>query len=101
MIYIIISKEIDIKRKEISNVNEYELILDIIELKNGNIIGIANKSFLDIKLIENEEIKRLYKISDNFLASLKKVIYYNGDLDIYELPSNKILIHSHFYLFNA
>ena len=30
LIYIIISKEIDIKRKEISNVNEYELILDII-----------------------------------------------------------------------
>ena len=99
LIYIIISKKIDIKRIEISNVNEYEIILDIIELKNGNIIGITNKSFLDIKLKENEneEIKRLYKISDNLLASLKKVLNYNGHLDIYELPSNRILIHSHFY----
>ena len=99
LIYIIISKEIDIKIIKISNINEFEHILDIIELKNGNIIGITNKSFLDIKLKENEndEIKHLYKISDNLLASLKKVLNYNGHLDIYELSSNKILIHSHFY----
>ena len=75
LIYIIISKEIDIKRIKISNVNKFERILDIIELKNGSIIGITNKSFLDIKLKENEndEIKHLYKISDNLLASLKNV----------------------------
>ena len=73
-----------------------ERIVDVIELKNGNIIGITRKSIIKINIKDNNEknyeLIQLYKfpkkwpINDN-LSNIE------CKLDLYELPNNKILLY--------
>ena len=80
-----------------------EYILDAIELKNGKIIGCTNKSLIDIKLIKNkneEEYEKynIIKNSENFyiIPRYGKIhMYFKQYVNIYELPNNKLLLHSH------
>ena len=88
---------------KIINIPNDEYILDVIELKNGIIIGCTNKSLIDIKLIKNKndeeyEISNIMKNSENFYIiprNGKIHIYFKQYVNIYELPNNKLLLHSH------
>ena len=75
-----------------------EIIYDVIKLKNSKILGITNKTIIEIK--ENYEIDQLFKIPQNWLIKSYKDQYrfYSGFqqyINIYELQNNRLLIHSH------
>jgi len=90
-----------IKNKKIYNSKELitpkdEIILDVIELKNGKILGITNKSILEIKNKEdNYEFSHLFNFPDNYITNIElKNNDNNFYINVNELPNNKLLIHS-------
>ena len=92
------SKEINTEKIAMLNAENYEKILDVVELRDGTIIGISNKSLYKITIKDDKnEISQIYKIPKDWLVSWENEIDYNGYLDIYELKDNKLLIHSHSY----
>ena len=75
-----------------------EIIYDVIKLKDGKILGITNKTIIEIK--ENYKIDELFKIPQNWLIKSYQEQYrfYSGFqqyINLYELPNNRLLIHSH------
>ena len=88
------SKIEDTKKIEIPN---NETILDVIELQNGKILGITSKSIISIKhKDENYEVNSIYSIPNECLIEKDKFSkYFKQYFNIYELPNNKLLIHSH------
>ena len=80
---------------------EEEKIYDVIELKNGKLLGISNKSIFEIKSEEeNYNFSILFQIPNNWLitAYSKQERFFSNFrqyIDMYELPNNRLLIHSH------
>ena len=78
-----------------------QYIYDIIELKNGKLLGISNNSIFEIKNEgENYNISKLFQIPNNWLiiAFSKKMRFFSDFkqyIDMYELPNNRLIIHSH------
>ena len=78
-----------------------EYIYDIIELKNGKLLGISNNSIFEIKNEgEKYTISKLFQIPNNWLiiAFSKKERFFSSFkqyIDMYELPNNRLIIHSH------
>ena len=81
---------------DIPNLYEEEYLIDLIELKNGDIIIFTEFKILKIKLGDNtDEISQIYEIPKSFLYNKgKKYLYFKKGLNIYELGNNNILIHS-------
>ena len=81
---------------DIPNLYEEENLIDLIELKNGDIITFTEFKILKIKLGDNtDEISQIYEIPKSFLLNKgKKCLYFKKGLNIYELGNNNILIHS-------
>ena len=99
-IYTIKSKKIlDTKILKMPKFMKKEKIFDIIELKDGRLIGLTNQSILHIKISnskdENDEISQLYKIPKNWLINGENQHYFKQFLNIYELENKNLLIHSH------
>lgn len=99
-IYTIKSKKIvDTKILKMPKFLKKEKIFDIIELKDGRLIGLTNQSILNIKINnskdENDEISQLYKIPKNWLINGDNQNCFKQFLNIYELGNNNLLIHSH------
>lgn len=97
---------LEIKLKNIINskkiiLSDDETIFDIVELKNGKILGITNKSLVEIiNKNKNYEISQIFKIPDNWFITpnSKKMRFFSNFrqyMDLYELPNNRLLIHSH------
>ena len=90
--------ELDIKTKEINKipVSKKDInIYDIIELKNGKIIGITDEYLINIELSSkniNFEKTIVFKIPDEFL--LYENMYFDKNYSyLYLLEGNKLLIH--------
>ena len=97
-LYVLSIKSSKIINKEKIVIPNNEIIYDVIKLKNGKILGITNKTIIEIK--ENYEIDELFKIPQNWLIKSYKeqYRYYSGFqqyINLYELPNNKLLINSH------
>ena len=91
-------KSDEVKKIEISKTEENEKFLDVEELDNGTIIGVTTESLYNIKIIdENIELIQICKTPEEWLVSWESKYYYNGELNIYDLKNNKILLHSHLY----
>ena len=88
----------EVKKIEISKMEENEKFLDVVELDNGTIIGVTIESLYNIKIKdENIELTQIHKIPKNWFVSWERKYCYNGELNIYDLKNNKILLHSHSY----
>ena len=89
---------LNIKSNEIKKIEfPEENLIDIIELKNKKILGITNNHLINIDF-KGEECQ-ITNISDVPQNSFRKenlgCEFLKQYLDLYELPNNKILIHSH------
>lgn len=83
----------EIKKIEFPN----EEVLDIIKLKNKNILGITKNQLININVKGKEcQIKKLFDVPE-YLFSKDNLNYefLKQYLDLYEIPNNKLLIHSH------
>ena len=80
------------------NFNEGEIILDVIELKNRNILGFTSQSILKFKLKEdineNDEIAQIATI-DETIKDYDYIPIYRYNLNIFEITNNKLLLHYH------
>ena len=90
---------LNIKTNEIKKIEfpKEEKVLDIIKLKNKNILGITTNHLININ-INGEEctIKKLFDVPENlFLKENLGYEFLKQYLDLYEIPNNKLLIHSH------
>ena len=98
-IYDLKSKKITSKVIKMPNFFKKEKLFDILELKDGRIIGITNKCILNIKIKdkkeENDEISQIYNIPRNWLIKNFREEYFLQYFNMYELQNNKLLIHSH------
>ena len=56
-------------------------------------MGLLNGILYD----ENNEFTPIYKIPEEWLVSWENKCFYNGNLDLYDLKNNKLLLHSHSY----
>ena len=88
----------EVKKIEISKKEKNEKLFDVVELDNGTIIGITIESLYNIK-IKDEYIvlTQIHKIPEDWLVSWEEKYCYNGELNIFDLKNNKILLHSHSY----
>ena len=88
---------LDIKSNKIKKIEfPEEKVLDIIELKNKKILGITSDHLIKINF--NGEDCQISNISDVPQNSFSKEIrceFLKQYIDLYELPNNKIIIHSH------
>ena len=97
-LYVLSIESNTIINKEKILIPNNEIIYDVIKLKNGKILGITNKTIIEIK--ENYKIDELFKIPQNWLIKSYQEQYrfYSGFqqyINLYELPNNRLLIHSH------
>ena len=91
-------KSDEVKKIEISKTEANEKFLDVEELDNGTIIGATIESFYNIKIKDqNIELTQIHKIPEDWLVSWERKYNYKGELNIYDLKNNKILLHSHPY----
>ena len=89
-------KSDEVKKIEISKTEANEKFLDVEELDNGTIIGATIESFYNIKIKDqNIELTQIHKIPEDWLVSWERKYNYKGELNIYDLKNNKILLHSH------
>ena len=94
-------KSDEVKKIEISKTEENEKFLDVEELDNGTIIGVTTESLYNIKIKdENIELTQIHKIPEDWLVSWERKYCYDGELNIYDLKNNKILLHSHSYYYS-
>ena len=93
--------ELDIKGKTIKTIYFSEknmTFYDIIQLKNGEIIGITDNNIVTIELKDDDfhkgKFNHIYKIPGEF--KLHEGIYYNDKnySNLYLLEGNKLLVHS-------
>ena len=97
-LYVLSIESNTIINKEKILIPNNEIIYDVIKLKNGKILGITNKTIIEIK--ENNKTDELFKIPQNWLIKSYQEQYrfYSGFqqyINLYELPNNRLLIHSH------
>ena len=97
-LYVLSIESSKIINKEKILIPNNEIIYDVIKLKDGKILGITNKTIIEIK--ENYKIDELFKIPQNWLIKSYQEQYrfYSGFqqyINLYELPNNRLLIHSH------
>jgi len=97
-LYVLSIKSNTIINKEEILFENNEIIYDVIKLKNGKILGITNKSIVEIK--ENYEIDELFKVPENCLIQSNEEQYrfyfkFQLYINLYEIPNNRLLIHSH------
>jgi len=97
-LYVFSIKSNKIINKEKILIPNNEIIYDVIKLINGKILGITNKTIIEIK--ENYKIDELFKIPQNWLIkSLKEKYEYFSKfkqyINLYELPNNRLLVHFH------
>ena len=96
--YDVTTKKVDLKKIEIKNKEKdcTEQILDVVELYNGTILGITPYSLYKIKMTdENSEVTSIYNIPDEWLPSWENKDCYEGNLNIYDLKNDKLLLHSY------
>jgi len=98
-LYVLSIKSNTIINKEEILFKNNEIIYDVIKLKNGKIFGITNKSIVEIKE-NNYEIDELFKVPENWLFQSYKERYsfyskFQQYINLYELPNNRLLIHSY------
>ena len=86
----------DIKILKKFQLEDNQMILDAIELKNGMIIAITNSNILNIN-VDKDKICKISEIPKECLINKTQIQDFNQTNDIYELPNNNILIHSHLY----
>ena len=94
-----------IKTTAMPNYENGEIIMDTIELKNGNLIGFTNQSILKIELKENKDekdeiiqLKEIYDIFKDYIddyLSYEYTPFLEYDLNLFELPNNNLLLHFH------
>ena len=74
-----------------------EKVIDIIKLKNKNILGITTKHLINIDIKGEEcQIIKLFDVPEYlFLKDNLNYEFLKQYLDLYEIPNNKLLIHSH------
>ena len=95
------SQKDKLKKIRITNTKNNEKFLDVAELDNGTIIGITTESLYNIKIKdENSELTQIHKIPEEWLVSWEEKYCYDGELNIYDLKNNKILLHSHSYYYS-
>ena len=87
-------------KENIIKIPNNEYILDVIELKNGKIIGITIYSILNIKIKDYDDyyISQIFKIPQDWLITpiskdIKFLKNFKQFVNIYELQDNKLLIH--------
>ena len=87
---------LNIKSNEIKKIEiPEEEVLDMIKLKNKKILGITSKHLININFKgEDCQISNISNVPQNSFSNLK-CEFLKQYLDLYELPNNKILIHSH------
>ena len=92
-------KSDEVKKIEISKTEANEKFLDVEELDNGTIIGATIESFYNIKIKDqNIELTQIHKIPEDWLVSWERKYNYKGELNIYDLKNNKILL-IHIYIY--
>ena len=97
-LFVLSIKSNKIVNKEKIVIPNNEIIYDVIKLKNGKILGATNKAIIEIK--EKYETEQIFKIPENWLIkSFKEKYRFYSDfkqyINLYELPNNRLLIHSH------
>ena len=92
---VIKSKMILSKSIDIPNLLEEEYIMDLIELRNGDLIAITEFKLLKIKLGDNnDEITQIYEFLESVLFCNNIRFFEEKKLNIHDLGNNNILIHS-------
>lgn len=92
------NKKYEYKRIKMKNFDKGEKIMNVLELKNGEIIGVTNQYIINIKLndnkLQNAKITQLYKVPYEWLLYGEDIF-----LNIYELKNNKLFMNfqSYFY----
>ena len=90
-LFVLNIKTNEIKKIEFPN----EKVIDIIELKNKKILGITTEHLIYINFNgEDSQISNISDVPQNSFSNLHCECL-KQYLDLYELPNNKILIHSH------
>jgi len=97
-LYVFSIKSNEIINKEKILIPNNEIIYDVIKLKNGKILGITNKSIIEIN--ENNKIDELFKIPQNWLIKAYKESHrfyseFKQYINLYEMDNNRLLVHSH------
>ena len=95
------SKDLFVLNIESNEIKKIELpeeeVIDIIELKNKKILGITKNHLININFKGEEcQISTISQVPENsFSEENLHCEFLKQYLDLYELPNNKILIHSH------
>jgi hypothetical protein len=95
------SKDLFVLNIESNEIKKIELpeeeVIDIIELKNKKILGITKNHLININFKGEEcQISNISQVPENsFSEENLHCEFLKQYLDLYELPNNKILIHSH------
>ena len=91
-LFVLNIKTNEIKKIEFPN----EEVIDIIELKNKKILGITTNHLININFNGEEcQISNISDVPQNSFSKEMHCEFLKQYLDLYELPNNKILIHSH------
>jgi hypothetical protein len=90
-LFVLNIKTNEIKKIEFPN----EEVIDIIELKNKKILGITTNHLININFNGEEcQISNISDVPQNSFSKEMHCEFLKQYLDLYELPNNKILIHS-------
>ena len=95
------SKDLFVLNIESNEIKKIEIpeeeVIDIIELKNKKILGITKNHLININFKGEEcQISNISQVPENsFSEENLHCEFLKQYLDLYELPNNKILIHSH------